>query len=58
VPTSATDEELDRIELERRTREAWAAYTAATLGLAGREYEEQEASAWEELQRRLTELER
>ena len=58
MPTFATDEELQRIELERRTREAWGVYSAAITGLEGKEYEEREASAWEQLQRRLSEIAR
>ena len=38
--------------------DTWEAYTAATTGLEGREYEEREASAWDALQRRLSEIAR
>lgn len=58
MPTFATDQELDRLESGRQTREAWAAYRAALRDLEGREYEDAEASAWERLQRRLAQISR
>ena len=58
MPTFAThhDAALEREEIARRTREAWAAYHARLRDLSGREYEEAEARAWDRLQRRLAEL--
>lgn len=55
MPTYATDQELHRLEVER---EAWSAYRAELVGLAGRQYEEAEAEAWERLQRRLSDAPR
>lgn len=52
----ATDQELDRLEAERQTREAWSAYRAALGDLEGREYETAEEAAWDRLQRRLSEI--
>jgi hypothetical protein len=50
------DAELLRSELERRVRDAWASYSASIRDLAGREYEEAEADAWEHLQRQLNDV--
>lgn len=60
MPAFATDQDaaLEREEVARRTRDAWVAYGASLRDLAGREYEEAEAHAWERLQRRLGELAR
>jgi hypothetical protein len=52
MPTYATDQELDRLEVER---EAWSAYRTSLVDLEGKQYEEAEAEAWDLLQRRLTE---
>lgn len=53
MPTFATEQELERLEVER---EAWGAYRAALSELEGRDYEEAEVAAWETLQERLAEL--
>ncbi|HEY8638101.1 MAG TPA: hypothetical protein VIL64_02580 [Solirubrobacteraceae bacterium] len=60
MPTFAADPdaELDRQEVDRRTREAWGAYRAALHDLEGRAYEEAEPAAWDRLQDRLSELAR
>jgi hypothetical protein len=55
MPTYAADQELDRLEVER---EAWSAYRAALVDLAGRQYEAAEEEAWEVLQQRLAEIAR
>jgi hypothetical protein len=52
MPTYATDQELDRLEVER---EAWSVYRATLVELQGKQYEEAEAEAWDLLQRRLAE---
>jgi hypothetical protein len=52
MPTYATDQELDRLEVER---EAWSAYRTALVDLEGKQYEEAEAEAWDRLQQRLAE---
>lgn len=55
MPTFATnqDDELVRVELERRVREAWESYRAQTRDLEGREYADAEAAAWDRLQHEL-----
>jgi hypothetical protein len=58
MPAFATDQQLDRLEAERLTREAWSAYRAALGGLDGKEYEAAEETAWDRLQRRLAEIPR
>jgi hypothetical protein len=58
MPAFATDQELDRLEAERQTREAWSAYRAALDDLEGKEYEAAEEAAWDRLQRRLAEIPR
>jgi hypothetical protein len=50
-----TDQELERLELER---EAWDLYRATLTELAGKEYEEAEPAAWDALQQRLAEIAR
>lgn len=52
MPTFATDQELDRLEVERA---AWSAYSAALVDLQGKQYEDAEAEAWDRLQQRLAE---
>lgn len=44
-------------ELAELEREAWSAYREGLRDLDGRAYEEAEAAGWDELQRRLAELE-
>lgn len=47
----------DRLaELEQLERDAWTDYSESLRDLAGRDYEEAEASSWDELQRTLAEL--
>ena len=55
MPTFAADPgaDLDREEAERRTRDAWLAYREQLRDLTGREYEEAEPAAWDQLQRDL-----
>lgn len=50
-----TDQELERLEVER---EAWDVYRSTLAALEGREYEEAEPAAWDVLQRRLGEIAR
>jgi hypothetical protein len=44
-------------DIATRTREAWDAYSHSLRELSGRDYEDAERGSWEELQRRLRELE-
>jgi len=44
-------------ELAERTQEAWATYRDSLRDLTGRDYDEAEAEAWDQLQSRLRELE-
>jgi hypothetical protein len=53
MPTFAADQELDHLEVER---EAWSAYRASLVELEGREYELAEEEAWEQLQRKLSDI--
>jgi hypothetical protein len=47
----------DRLaELEQLERDAWTEYSESLRDLEGRDYEEAEASSWEDLQRTLGEL--
>jgi len=50
-----TDQELERLEIER---EAWDLYRASLAELEGKAYEEAEPAAWDALQRRLAEIAR
>ncbi len=50
-----TDQELERLEIER---EAWDVYRASLAELSGRAYEEAEPAAWDTLQQRLAEITR
>jgi hypothetical protein len=50
-----TDQELERLEIER---EAWDVYRAALADLQGKAYEEAEPAAWDVLQQRLAEIAR
>jgi hypothetical protein len=50
-----TDQELERLEIER---EAWDVYRATLAELEGEEYEDAEPAAWDVLQQRLAEIAR
>ena len=50
-----TDQELERLEIER---EAWDLYRATLADLEGKAYEEAEPAAWDVLQQRLAEIAR
>jgi hypothetical protein len=50
-----TDQELERLEIER---EAWDAYRATLVELEGKAYEDAEPAAWDTLQQRLAEIAR
>jgi hypothetical protein len=50
-----TDQELERLEIER---EAWDVYRATLAELEGKAYEEAEPAAWDTLQQRLAEIAR
>jgi hypothetical protein len=50
------DTKLHREEVERRVREAWAAYMDSTQDLEGRAYDDAEAKAWDRLRVRLREI--
>lgn len=52
--TTITPDRLE--ELAELEREAWSEYRESLRDLAGRDYEETEAAAWEELQRTLAEV--
>jgi hypothetical protein len=43
--------------LDERTRQAWSSYRDGLAELAGREYDEAEAEAWDRLQEALEEIE-
>jgi hypothetical protein len=43
-------------DMATRTREAWDAYSQSLRDLSGRDYEDAERASWEELQRRLREI--
>lgn len=45
-------------ELDDDTRRAWTAYSERVRELTGEEYEQVEDQSWEELQRKLRNLER
>jgi hypothetical protein len=53
--TTITPNRLD--ELAELEREAWTDYRENLRDLEGRDYEEAEATSWEELQRMLAEIE-
>jgi hypothetical protein len=44
-------------ELDERTQDAWAAYSERLRDLTGRDYDEAESAAWENLRSQLRELE-
>ena len=47
----------DRLaELDQLEREAWTEYSESLRDLEGRDYEEAEATSWEDLQRTLSEV--
>lgn len=50
-----TDQELERLEIER---EAWDVYRATLAELHGKAYEDAEPAAWDMLQQRLSEIAR
>jgi hypothetical protein len=52
--TTITPDRLE--ELAELEREAWIDYRESLRDLQGRDYEETEASSWEELQRTLAEV--
>ena len=56
--TLTTDRDASRRleELEERTRRAWATYRDALRDKDGRDYDDAEAEAWDQLQRHLDEV--
>lgn len=58
MTTFATKPETERriAALDARTRVAWAGYRDELRDLAGREYDDAEAAAWEQLQATLRDL--
>lgn len=52
--TTITPNRLE--ELAEVEREAWSDYRESLRDLAGRDYEEAEATSWDELQRTLAEV--
>jgi hypothetical protein len=59
MTTFAAQPETERLlaELDARTRGAWAAYRDDLRDLAGKDYDDAEASSWDQLQATLRELE-
>lgn len=53
--TTITPDRLE--ELAELEREAWTDYRESLRDLDGRDYEEAEASSWDELQKMLAEIE-
>lgn len=58
MTTFAAQSEADRLraELAARRRSAWRDYHEAVRDLQGREYEDIESAAWDQLQATLNEL--
>jgi hypothetical protein len=57
MTTYISDHRTRRLaEIEQRQRHAWEAYSDALRGLEGRDYEEAEGESWDQLQRKLREL--
>jgi hypothetical protein len=57
MTTYISDSRTRRLaEIEQRQRQAWEAYSDGLRGLEGRDYEEAEGESWDQLQRRLREL--
>jgi hypothetical protein len=59
MTTFAAQPETERLlaELDARTRSAWSAYRDDLRELAGKDYDDAEAAAWDQLQATLRELE-
>ena len=50
------DAKLHREQVDRRVREAWAAYIDSTQELEGRAYDDAEEEAWDRLRVQLREI--
>ena len=59
MTTFAAQSEIERMlaELAARTRGAWTAYRDDLRDLAGNDYDDAEAAAWDQLQATLSDLE-
>jgi hypothetical protein len=59
METFAAQPETERLlaEIDARTRSAWSAYSEDLRELAGRDYDDAEAAAWDQLQATLRGLE-
>jgi hypothetical protein len=59
MTTFAAQSETERLlaELDARTRGAWSIYRDDLRDLAGKDYDDAEAAAWDQLQATLRELE-
>jgi hypothetical protein len=59
MTTFAAQSETERLltELDARTRGAWSAYREDLRDLTGKDYDDAEAAAWDQLQATLRELE-
>jgi hypothetical protein len=57
MTTYISDQQARRLaDIESRTRQAWADYSAELRELKGRDYEDAEDKSWDHLQTRLKQL--
>jgi hypothetical protein len=57
MTTYISDHRARRLaDIDYRRRQAWEAYSDSLRGLVGRDYEEAEGESWDQLQKKLVEL--